>query len=104
MMNNCRCCAERRMLAQLREISRRQGNSPYQFVHWSHRKFGEMTIRRLRKDGQMGTSLPCVMCRKALDKIQYPWRAHIDHQWVSSKDDDVPPSKPTCKQRLYLKH
>lgn len=102
--NTCTCCAERRMLSRLRELSRRQGNSPSQFVSWTHRKFGEMRIERTRADGIMGTSLPCVICRKALDRIGFPWCAHINDQWVSSRDEHVPASKPTQKQRMWLKN
>jgi hypothetical protein len=92
------------MLSRLRELSRREGNSPAQFSTWTYRKYGEIVVTRLRRDGQPGTSLPCVICRKALDKCHIPWRAHIDHLWVSSRDDDVPQSKPTNKQRLILKN
>lgn len=101
--NTCHCCAERRALSLLRELSKRRGNSPAQFVHWTYRKFGELTIRRERRDGKMGTSLPCVICRKTLDRINMPWKAHINEKWVSSRDDDVPPSKLTNKQRIVLK-
>ena len=99
VVNNCSCCAERRMLARLREISRREGNSPAQFSTWAYRKYGELVVTRLRRDGQPGTSLPCVLCRKALDRIMIPWRAHVGHVWVSSTDPVVPPSKPTQKQK-----
>jgi hypothetical protein len=101
--SNCQCCAERRMLALLRELSRRRGNAPAQFTAWVHRKFGELVITRTRRDGQPGTSLPCVMCRKVLDRLHIPWRAHIDRIWVSSTDENVPPSKPTQKQKMLLR-
>ena len=103
IVNNCTCCAERRMLSRLKELSRREGNSPAQFSTWTYRKYGELVVTRLRRDGQPGTSLPCVLCRKVLDRTQIPWRAHIDHQWVSSRDPVVPPSKPTQKQKMFLK-
>jgi len=101
--NTCHCCAERIMINKLMELSRRKGNSPAQFTAWTYRKFGEMTIRRERADGQMGTSWPCVMCRKKLDKLKIPWRAHINEIWISSRDDNIPQSKPTQKQRIILK-
>jgi hypothetical protein len=100
--NSCSCCAERRMLSRLRELSRREGNAPARFVCWAYRKFGEMTIQRTRRDGVMGTSLPCVICRKVLDRLGLPWRAHINEHWVYSTDLDVPDSKPTNKQRHYF--
>jgi hypothetical protein len=102
VVNNCTCCAERRMISRLREISRRQGNSPAQFSTWTYRKYGELVVTRLRRDGQPGTSLPCVLCRKVLDRTQIPWRAHIDAHWVSSRDPDLPPPKLTQKQKMLL--
>jgi hypothetical protein len=102
-VNNCICCAERRMLSRLRELSRREGNSPARFSTWTYRKYGELVVTRLRRDGQPGTSLPCILCRKALDKVQIPWRAHINHTWVSSRDEHIPPSKLTQKQKMWLK-
>ena len=99
IVNNCTCCAERRMLSRLREISRRRGNSPAQFSTWTYRKYGEIIVTRLRRDGQPGTSLPCILCRKALDRIQIPWRAHVGAVWFSSRDDCVPDSKLTQKQK-----
>ena len=103
VVNNCTCCAERRMLARLREMSRRAGNSPAQFSTWTYRKYGEIVVTRLRRDGQPGTSLPCVLCRKALDRVKIPWRAHVGAVWISSRDDEVPPSKLTQKQKMLLK-
>ena len=100
--NTCHCCAERRMIAFLRELSKRRGNSPAQMTHWIHRKFGEMVIRRERVDGQMGISLPCIVCRKQLDRLQIPWRAHIHDTWISSRDLVIPPSKLTHRQKIIL--
>ena len=91
------------MINKLMELSKRKGNSPAQFTTWTYRKFGEMTIRRDRGDGLMGISLPCIMCRKKLDRLKIPWRAHIYNQWVSSRDENVPNSKPTNKQKSILK-
>jgi hypothetical protein len=100
--SNCNCCAERRLLSQLQQQAKREGVKPARFVHWSYRKFGPLIIERTRKDGLPGISLPCVICRKALDRIRMPWMAHVDYKWYSSTDPDVPPSKPTNKQRNTL--
>jgi hypothetical protein len=91
------------MLAFLRELSKRRGNSPAQLTHWIYRKFGEMIIRRERLDGKMGISLPCIVCRKQLDKLRIPWRAHINEKWISSRDIDIPESKFTHRQKILLK-
>lgn len=62
-----------------------------------------MVIRRERVDGQMGISLPCIVCRKQLDRLKIPWRAHIHDTWISSRDTDIPPSKLTHRQKIILK-
>lgn len=98
--SNCSCCAERRALARLHQQAKREGIKPARFVHWTYRKFGPLIIQRVRKDGLPGISLPCVICRKALDRNRIPWMAHVDYRWYSSTDPDVPASKPTNKQRL----
>jgi hypothetical protein len=98
--SNCHCCAERRLVARLQQQAKREGVAPARFSCWAYRKFGILKIERVRKDGLPGTSLPCVICRKTLDKLRLPWTAHIQSNWVKSTDPDVPKSKPTNKQRL----
>jgi len=100
--NSFQCCAERIVLARLQQQAKREGVRPACFVHWTYRKFGPLVIERVRKDGQPGCSMPCVVCRKALDKIRMPWMAHVDYKWYSSTDPDVPKSKPTNKQRSTM--
>jgi len=95
-------CAERRLLKNLSLEARRQGVHPSCLAHWIHRKFGDFVIKRVRKDDGQGISLPCVICRKILDKKLIQWRAHIEHHWVKSTDEFVPKSKPTNKQKQKL--
>jgi hypothetical protein len=83
----------------LREESRKAGVPKAKFSHWTKRKYGTLVIKRVRKDGQPGTSLPCVVCRKVLDRLKLSWMAHIDEKWIRSTDPCVPVSKPTNKQR-----
>jgi hypothetical protein len=102
MGNSCTCCAERRLLKELHLQARRQGVHPPCLAHWIHRKYGDLVVSRVRRDGGIGTSLPCVICRKILDKNSIQWRAHIGPVWVRSTDPDVPKSKPTNKQKHKL--
>lgn len=97
--NTPHMCAERRLLQYLRHVSRRHGIHPSAFSHWVNRKVGELVIKRIKCDGNMGTSIPCVCCRKVLDRGCIRWRAHIGETWISSNDDVLPVSKPTQKQR-----
>jgi hypothetical protein len=83
--------------------ARRQGVHPSCLAHWIHRKFGDFIITKVRKDeGGVGTSLPCVICRKSLDRKFIQWRAHIESKWVRSTDEFIPKSKPTNKQKQKL--
>lgn len=105
MGNTPHMCAERRLIQYLRHRSRIEGIHPAAFSHWVHRKVGEIVITRIKCDGNLGTSVPCVCCRKILDRGSIQWRAHVGENWISSNDDDVPRSKPTQKQRgtLFLR-
>jgi len=48
-------------------------------------------------------SLPCVLCRKAMERLDICWEAHDGVQWVHSKKSEyVPPSIPTAKQKRNL--
>jgi hypothetical protein len=69
------------------------------FGTWLHRKYGDLIVYRIRKDGVQGISIPCVLCRKSLEKYSIQWRAHIGEKWYRSKDDDAPPSHATQKQK-----
>ena len=62
-----------------------------------------MNIWRIRKDGIVGCSLPCVLCRKAIENSGIHWKAYDGEKWVHSKKcRDLPKSKPTNKQRRTL--
>jgi len=81
----------------------RQGVSFAKLPHWIHRKYGDFVVQRKLQSGVLGTSLPCVLCRKALDKMSIQWRAHIGDTWYRSTDPCPPKSRPTQKQRHKLK-
>ena len=101
--NNCQRCAERNLIRALTLEAGRQGVHPSCLAHWIHRKYGDFIVRRDRGDGTMGTSIPCVVCRKALDRLSIQWRAHIGQKWVRSTDPHVPKSRPTNKQIRQMK-
>lgn len=101
--NTPHMCAERRFIQYMKYRSKIEGIKPSAFSHWLHRKLGKITISRIRCDGQYGTSIPCIFCRKVLDREFIMWRAHIGGEnWVSSMDAVVPASKLTQKQRGIL--
>jgi len=81
----------------------RQGVHFSKIPHYIHRKYGDFIIERVLHDGEMGISIPCVICRKSLEKFCVQWRAHIGETWFKSTDPEVPKSRPTQKQRYKLK-
>lgn len=96
--SDCRTCAERKLIKDLQVEASRQGVHPSCMAWWIHRKYGDLVVVRVLFDGNMGTSLPCVVCRKVLDRMSIQWRAHIGTRWFKSTDPDVPNSRPTNKQ------
>ena len=103
--NDCIKCAERRIISQLLRKSVKNGVKIHNFATWLHRKHGKLIIWRNRRDGEMGNALPCVLCRKSLEKYKIRWKACIGgDNWVNSTHlDTLPKSKPTNKQRRVMK-
>jgi hypothetical protein len=100
--SNCICCAERRLIKTLFRECLKRGNKPHQFSSWVHRKYGELVVERKTCYGH-GNSLPCVLCRKAIERIGLKWKAHDGRGWVHSKKSKyLPPSIPTNKQSRQL--
>jgi hypothetical protein len=104
--NTVHMCAERRLMDLLKHESAKKGIAPSKFSWWVHRKVGKLIITRDRGDGCMGTSIPCILCRKLLEKKMIQWRAHIGNVWVDSQRDagSLPPSKLTQKQKKTFTH
>jgi hypothetical protein len=100
--NDCHYCAERRMIKALKLEAQREGIHRACFSAWVHRKYGDLVIQRVLHDGTLGTSFPCVVCRKVLDKNLIQWKAHIGSRWIKSTDEDLPKSRPTQKQKYKL--
>lgn len=91
------------MIKHLIRLSKKKGVPNYKFSSWLNRVHGTMNICRMRKDGVEGISLPCVMCRKAIEKHNIKWRAYDGENWIdSSKTEILPKSQPTNKQRRFL--
>ena len=101
--SDCHCCAERKLIRVYLNEYRKKGFHISKFPKWLHRKHGNLVIWRPRKDGIMGASLPCVLCRKAVEKYHIQWIAYDGQRWVRSGQDELPRSKPTHKQRKVMK-
>jgi hypothetical protein len=98
--NDCICCAERKMIKKLELQASREGIRRDKFATWVHRKYGDMVVWRNLADGSPGLSLPCVICRKAIESKGIQWRAHLGHTWYTQ--ETAPKSRPTHKQMTML--
>ena len=97
------CCAERRLIKDLEKEALKKGVSPNRFPTWVHRKYGDITIFRMRKDGMVGCSIPCVLCKRAMERKGLQWVAFDGTRWVHSvQTDDLPESRPTNKQKRFI--
>jgi hypothetical protein len=103
VINDCHCCAERKMLKTLEMKCIRQGVHFSKIPHWIHRKYGDFVIERVLYGGEYGTSIPCVICRKALERFCVQWRAHIGDMWFKSTDPEVPRSSSNTKTKIKVK-
>ena len=96
-----RCCAERRLLCIAREMARRRGVRPWCFARWLCRAFGTLRVVRFQKNGTAAVSLPCVLCRRALDATGARWTA-LTRDGCTVNERDAPPSQPTARQRVSI--
>ena len=96
------CCAERRLIKNLKRDFIKRGYKSHQFSSWVNRKHGTLVISRETSYGD-GISLPCVLCRKIIEKYDIKWIAYDGTKWINSyKDIELPKSVPTNKQRRKL--
>ncbi len=90
------------MIKALKHECLKRGNKIHKFPTWVGRKFGTLVIHRETSYGD-GTSLPCVLCRKVIEKHGLRWKAYDGSKWVDSlTTEDLPKSVPTNKQRRLL--
>jgi len=102
IVSNNHMCSERQLIRYLYRECMKKGYKPHQFTDWLHRKYGELVVSRQNIYGD-AISLPCVMCRKAMEKFDIRWKAHDGCQWVHSKKTEcLPISLPTAKQKRNL--
>ena len=102
MISNNHMCAERQLIRRLYRECLKKGYKSHQFTEWLHRKYGHLVITRRNTLGD-AISLPCVLCRKMIERYDICWTAHDGHQWVhSKKSDQLPQSIPTAKQKRNL--
>lgn len=100
--SDCICCAERRIITNLKREFLKKGYKNHQFAYWFNRKCGTLVIRRETSYGD-GISLPCVLCRKMIEKYNFKWVAHDGEKWIHScRSIDIPKSRPTNKQKRLL--
>ena len=98
-LNDATCCAERNLARKALMEARRHGKRGESARAFVRRKLGVITVVRRLHDGSFGCSLPCLLCRRALDGPGRRWRAYFDGRWIDTARDDLPASKLTGRQR-----
>ena len=102
MISNNHMCAERQLIRRLYRECLKKGYKSHQSTEWLHRKYGHLVIMRRNTLGD-AISLPCVLCRKMIERYDICWAAHDGHQWIhSKKSNQLPQSIPTAKQKRNL--
>jgi len=102
VISNNHMCAERQLIRRLYCECLKKGYKSHQFTEWLHRKYGHLVIFRKNIHGD-AISLPCVLCRKMIERYGICWSAHDGKQWVhSKKTEQLPNSLPTAKQKRNL--
>jgi hypothetical protein len=102
MISNNHMCAERQLIRRLHRECLKKGYKSHQVTEWLHRKYCHLVIMRRNTLGD-AISLPCVLCRKMIERYDICWVAHDGDQWVhSKKSDQLPQSIPTAKQKRNL--
>jgi len=96
------CCSERRLIKNLKHNFLKKGYKNHQFKSWINRKCGTLVIRRETSLGN-GISLPCILCRKMIEKYNIKWVAYDGEKWIHScRSINIPKSRPTNKQVRVL--
>jgi|TARA_B110000285_G_scaffold158388_1_gene176735 hypothetical protein len=102
VISNNHMCAERQLIRRLYRECLKKGYKSHQFTEWLHRKHGHLVIFRQNVYGD-AISLPCVLCRKMIERYDICWSAHDGDHWVhSKKTEQLPISVPTAKQKKNL--
>lgn len=100
--SNNHMCAERQLIKRLYRECMKKGYKTHQFTEWLHRKYGCMVVERVNTKGH-AISLPCVLCRKMIERHDICWMAHDGEKWVHSKKSNyLPTSVSTTKQKRTL--
>lgn len=97
-------CAERRLALWGWTEARRHGARGLPHVaDWIRRHYGAWTVERVLSDGSLGVSVPCLLCRRAMDRLGVRWVATgRDGSQVGSADPSPPESSLTRQQRKQL--
>jgi hypothetical protein len=96
--SNSSICAERRLLELFRHMAERRGVPRHRVVVWIRRQAGILSVERLTRTGEPACSLPCILCRCALDAMQLRWEA-VDWAGEIVTDQTAPAPVFTHRQK-----
>ena len=100
--NTHRSCAERIVLGKWMRLAKQHGVPRHAMVYWIRRKTGgSLVVQRFLSDNTAGCSLPCVLCRKEIERYDLAVCCMVrsGETVVSFYGKDLPPSELTCSQR-----
>ena len=104
--SNHRCCAERNVLDEWRRLAIKRGVPSHAIISWVRRKTGgTIVVRRYLFDNSLGCSIPCVFCRREIEKYDMvvtctcQTGGRVEER---IRDPGFPPSVLTCGQRRML--
>jgi hypothetical protein len=95
-------CAERRHIKQLIHNARVKGIANHKIILWIHKQAVELVVERFDANGNVASSLPCLLCKQMLDKYKIKWVAFFEGRWIKSTEENVPTSRPTARQAAQL--
>lgn len=100
-----RRCAERTVLEKWVKLAWKRGVPVHSIVRWVRRKTGGfMTIERpIACESGVGCSVPCLLCRRALEKFDMSIECTaVDQQQYKGRVEEAPASRFTRYQRQYF--
>lgn len=102
-----RCCAERALLDAWVTMATKNGVPSHSVVHWVRRKTrGYMRVERYVHGNVAGCCVPCILCRKELERFDMFVRCTLVQGDVFEgklhEDSKAPPSRFTSMQRRFF--
>ena len=90
------------MIEALEYKARAKGVPKHKVGEWINRCYGQFVIHRETHEG-IGTSFPCILCRKRLESLNIRWTAYLGSRWIESCEPNIPDSIFTSRQHRTIR-